>query len=188
MTPGASWQSHSKCLTHSRKRTRLAGVHTTTDFQQILRGVSPRVTAARVTASSAAHDHPHTDTDSLVRATGPRPASTSGRTVHDGPTHAPPRGGPVHPTGPATRYRARGSDRHQPRHISALHISALRVDHPCRPHGRAGFSARLRPTTRVARSRKPRSPTRVCVPIARQHTLFDRKPHHPPRKECRDIR
>ena len=44
-------------------------MHQTPDAERLLRGASLRVTAPRKAVLAAVHEHPHTDTDTLLRAT-----------------------------------------------------------------------------------------------------------------------
>lgn len=103
-----------KCLTHSRKRIRLSGVHTATEFQQMLREVSLRVTAPRVAVLSAVHDHPHADTDSIIRAVRSRLSSVSHQTVYDSLRALTTAGliRCIQPSGSVARYEARVGDNH----------------------------------------------------------------------------
>lgn len=56
---------------------------TASEFQQMLRGVSLRVTRPRVAVLSAVHDHPHADTESIIRAVRSDLPEVSHQTVYD---------------------------------------------------------------------------------------------------------
>ncbi|NNH68490.1 transcriptional repressor [Nocardia uniformis] len=87
---------------------------TATEFQQMLRGVSLRVTAPRVAVLSAVHEHPHADTDSIIRAVRSRLSAVSHQAVYDS-LHALTAAGLIRciqPSGLVARYESRVGDNH----------------------------------------------------------------------------
>lgn len=87
---------------------------TDTEFQQMLRGVSVRVTAPRVAVLSAVHDHPHADTDSIIRAVRSRLSAVSHQAVYDSLRTLTAAGllRCIQPRGLLARYEARVGDNH----------------------------------------------------------------------------
>ncbi|MEV6559377.1 Fur family transcriptional regulator [Nocardia sp. NPDC051756] len=87
---------------------------TATEFQQMLRGVSLRVTAPRVAVLSAVHEHPHADTDSIIRAVRSRLSAVSHQAVYDS-LHTLTAVGLIRciqPSGLVARYETRIGDNH----------------------------------------------------------------------------
>lgn len=80
----------------------------------MLRGASLRVTRPRVAVLSAVHDHPHADTDSLIRVVRDDLGEVSHQTVYDilralfvaGLVRR------IQPTGSVARYESRVGDNH----------------------------------------------------------------------------
>jgi Fur family ferric uptake transcriptional regulator len=90
------------------------GVPTTSDFEHMLRGVELRVTRPRVAVLAAVHDHPHADTDRIIRAVRRDFGEVSHQAVYD-VLRALTDTGLVrrfHPTGSVARYEARVGDNH----------------------------------------------------------------------------
>ena len=56
---------------------------TAEDFQQLLRGAALRVTRPRVAVLTAVHEHPHADTDSIIRAVRGNLPDVSHQAVYD---------------------------------------------------------------------------------------------------------
>jgi len=87
---------------------------TTSDLQRILREADLRVTRPRVAVLSAVHDHPHSDTDSILGATRERLPEVSHQAVYD-VLRALTGAGLVRrlqPPGSVARYEARVGDNH----------------------------------------------------------------------------
>jgi Fur family transcriptional regulator, stress-responsive regulator len=89
-------------------------VPTTSDYERMLRGVALRVTRPRIAVLSAVHQHPHTDTDSVIRAVRADLGDVSHQAVYD-VLHALTDAGLLrrfHPMGSVARYEARVGDNH----------------------------------------------------------------------------
>ena len=84
------------------------------DFASLLRGASLRVTRPRVAVLSAVHDHPHADTDTIIRAVREGFGDVSHQAVYDvlrvltevGLLRR------IQPAGSVARYEARVADNH----------------------------------------------------------------------------
>ena len=87
---------------------------TDTEFQQLLQGASLRVTAPRVAVLRAVHDHPHADTDSIIRAVRSRLSAVSHQTVYDSLRALTAAGllRSIQPRGSVARYESRVGDNH----------------------------------------------------------------------------
>ena len=87
---------------------------TDTEFQQMLRGVSLRVTAPRIAILSAVHDHPHADTDSIIRVVREGLGEVSHQAVYDVLRALTASGlvRRIQPTGSLARYESRVGDNH----------------------------------------------------------------------------
>ncbi|WP_405181961.1 transcriptional repressor [Nocardia sp. NBC_01377] len=87
---------------------------TGSEFQQLLRGVSLRVTRPRVAVLSAVHDHPHADTDSIIRAVRSELPEVSHQTVYDSLSTLSAAGlvRRIQPSGSVARYESRVGDNH----------------------------------------------------------------------------
>lgn len=87
---------------------------TTADFEGMLREVSLRVTRPRVAVLSAAHAHPHADTETLIRAVRADLGEVSHQAVYD-VLHALTAAGllrRIQPRGSVARYETRVGDNH----------------------------------------------------------------------------
>jgi Fur family ferric uptake transcriptional regulator len=95
-----------------------AGVPTTADLEGMLRGVALRVTRPRVAVLAAVHEHPHADTESLIRIVRQRSREDSREVSHQAVydiLRALTDAGLVRriqPTGSVARYEARVGDNH----------------------------------------------------------------------------
>ncbi|WP_454195443.1 Fur family transcriptional regulator [Nocardia sp. Marseille-Q1738] len=80
----------------------------------MLRGVSLRVTRPRVAVLSAVHDHPHADTDSIIRAVRSGLPDVSHQTVYDSLNALTAAGlvRRIQPSGSVARYESRVGDNH----------------------------------------------------------------------------
>ncbi|MBI4941836.1 MAG: transcriptional repressor [Actinobacteria bacterium] len=101
-------------LTHSRLLTRLGRVHPAFDAEPLLRGAALRVTRPRVAVLTAVHQHPHADTDSIIRAVRADLADVSTQAVYDVLRALTTAGlvRRIEPAGSAARYEARVGDNH----------------------------------------------------------------------------
>ncbi len=91
-----------------------ANVPSDVGFQQLLRGASLRVTAPRVAVLSVVHEHPHAETDAIVRAVRARLAAVSRQAVYDS-LHTLTEAGllrRIQPRGLLARYETRVGDNH----------------------------------------------------------------------------
>ncbi len=86
----------------------------TSDAERMLRGSALRVTKPRLAVLSAVHDHPHADTDSVIRLARARLGAVSHQAVYD-VLRALTEAGLVRriePPGSVARYEARVGDNH----------------------------------------------------------------------------
>ncbi len=92
----------------------MPGVPTPADLEQSLRCVELRVTRPRVAVLAAVHDHPHGDTETILREVRGRLGEVSHQTVYD-VLHALTGAGLVRriqPSRSVARYEARVGDNH----------------------------------------------------------------------------
>nr|WP_026421692.1 Fur family transcriptional regulator [Actinokineospora inagensis] len=84
------------------------------DFRQMLRDVSLRVTAPRLAVLSAVHQHPHTDTDSIIGLVRDELGTVSHQAVYDVLRALTTAGllRRIEPPGSVARYEARVGDNH----------------------------------------------------------------------------
>jgi Fur family ferric uptake transcriptional regulator len=89
-------------------------VPATTDLERLLRGVELRVTRPRVAVLAAVHDHPHADTDSIIRVVRQDLGEVSHQAVYDVLRALTSAGlvRRIQPSGSAARYEARVGDNH----------------------------------------------------------------------------
>jgi Fur family transcriptional regulator, stress-responsive regulator len=89
-------------------------VPTTPECERLLRGAALRVTRPRVAVLSAVHDHPHADTDSLIRLVREGLGEVSHQAVYDVLRALTTAGlvRRIQPTGSVARYEARVADNH----------------------------------------------------------------------------
>ncbi|MBF6336357.1 transcriptional repressor [Nocardia abscessus] len=87
---------------------------TASEFQQMLRGVALRVTRPRVAVLSAVHEHPHADTESIIRAVRSDLPEVSHQTVYDSLNALTAVGlvRRIQPSGSVARYETRVGDNH----------------------------------------------------------------------------
>ncbi|HTK67588.1 MAG TPA: Fur family transcriptional regulator [Pseudonocardia sp.] len=87
---------------------------TTSDFERMLRGAALRVTRPRVAVLSAVHDHPHADTDSIIRVVREGLGEVSHQAVYDVLRALTSSGllRRIQPTGSLARYESRVGDNH----------------------------------------------------------------------------
>ena len=85
-----------------------------TDVERLLRGVDLRVTRPRVAVLTAVHDHPHADTDTLIRVVREDLGEVSHQAVYDVLRALTSAGlvRRIQPSGSAARYEARVGDNH----------------------------------------------------------------------------
>ena len=87
---------------------------TATDFEQMLRGASLRVTRPRVAVLAAVHDHPHADTDSIIGVVRAELGDVSTQAVYDVLRALTDAGlvRRIEPAGSVARYESRVGDNH----------------------------------------------------------------------------
>ncbi|MBF6435092.1 Fur family transcriptional regulator [Nocardia cyriacigeorgica] len=87
---------------------------TTSDFERMLRGAALRVTAPRVAVLSAVHEHPHSDTDSILRSVRQTLGAVSHQAVYDVLRALTAAGllRRIQPMGSVARYETRVGDNH----------------------------------------------------------------------------
>jgi Fe2+ or Zn2+ uptake regulation protein len=100
-------------LIDSKKSTTLRSVPTT-HFERMLRGVGLRVTRPRMAVLSAVRDHPHADTDSIIRVVREELGEVSHQAVYDVLRALTAAGlvRRIEPAGSVARYEARVGDNH----------------------------------------------------------------------------
>lgn len=87
---------------------------TATDYEDMVRGASLRVTRPRLAVLAAVHDHPHAETDSIIRAVRAELGGVSTQAVYD-VLRALTEAGLVRriePAGSVARYESRVADNH----------------------------------------------------------------------------
>jgi Fur family transcriptional regulator, stress-responsive regulator len=84
------------------------------DFERTLRGAALRVTRPRLAVLSAVHDHPHADTDSIIRVVREDLGDVSHQAVYDVLRALTAAGlvRRIQPSGSVARYEARVGDNH----------------------------------------------------------------------------
>jgi Fe2+ or Zn2+ uptake regulation protein len=89
-------------------------VPSASDFQQMLRDISLRVTRPRVAVLTAVHAHPHADTDSIIRAVRDDLPDVSHQAVYDSLSTLTSAGlvRRIQPSGSVARYESRVGDNH----------------------------------------------------------------------------
>ncbi|WP_198955021.1 Fur family transcriptional regulator [Kineosporia sp. R_H_3] len=89
-------------------------MHPAFDAEPLLRGAALRVTRPRVAVLTAVHQHPHADTDSIIRAVRADLADVSTQAVYDVLRALTTAGlvRRIEPAGSAARYEARVGDNH----------------------------------------------------------------------------
>lgn len=86
----------------------------TSESEQLLRGASLRVTRPRVAVLEVVHDHPHADTDSIIRWVRERAGEVSHQAVYDVLRALTTAGlvRRIEPPGSVARYESRVGDNH----------------------------------------------------------------------------
>ena len=89
-------------------------MHPAPDVERLLRDASLRVTAPRRAVLATVHEHPHSDTETLLRLTRGRLASVSHQAVYDVLRALTDAGlvRRIQPAGSVARYEARVGDNH----------------------------------------------------------------------------
>ncbi|WP_278315183.1 Fur family transcriptional regulator [Lolliginicoccus levis] len=84
------------------------------DFERLLRGAALRVTAPRLAVLTAVHDHPHSDTDSIISVVRQNHGAVSHQAVYDVLRALTSSGllRRIQPTGSVARYETRVGDNH----------------------------------------------------------------------------
>ncbi len=103
-----------RIFTDSRERSILRSVPNPSDFDRMLREAALRVTRPRVAVLSAVHDHPHADTDSIIRAVRADLGDVSHQAVYDVLRALTAAGllRRLQPSGSVARYESRVGDNH----------------------------------------------------------------------------
>jgi Fur family ferric uptake transcriptional regulator len=86
----------------------------TSEFERLLRGSELRVTRPRLAVLATVHDHPHTDTDSVIRSVREQLGEVSHQAVYDVLRALTSAGllRRIQPPGSVARYEARVGDNH----------------------------------------------------------------------------
>ena len=84
------------------------------DFERSLRGAALRVTSPRLAVLAAVHDHPHADTDSIIRVVREGLGAVSHQAVYDVLRALTAAGlvRRIEPSGSVARYESRVADNH----------------------------------------------------------------------------
>ena len=87
---------------------------TGTDYEEMLRGASLRVTRPRIAVLATVHDHPHADTDSIIGVVRAELGEVSTQAVYDVLRALTDAGlvRRIEPAGSVARYESRVSDNH----------------------------------------------------------------------------
>ena len=87
---------------------------TGTDYEEMLRGASLRVTRPRIAVLAAVHDHPHADTDSIIGVVRAELGDVSTQAVYDVLRALTDAGlvRRIEPAGSVARYESRVADNH----------------------------------------------------------------------------
>ena len=87
---------------------------TGTDYEEMLRGASLRVTRPRLAVLAAVHDHPHADTDSIIGVVRAELGDVSTQAVYDVLRALTDAGlvRRIEPAGSVARYESRVADNH----------------------------------------------------------------------------
>jgi Fur family ferric uptake transcriptional regulator len=106
--------SRTLIFTHSIEGSILRSVPTAPDLERMLRGAALRVTRPRMAVLSAVHDHPHADTDSIIRAVREDLGEVSHQAVYDVLRALTATGllRRIQPAGSVARYESRVGDNH----------------------------------------------------------------------------
>jgi len=101
-------------LTDSRKVIDNLTVHTTFDAEPMLRGAALRVTRPRMAVLTAVHEHPHADTDSIIRVVREELGEVSTQAIYDVLRALTAAGlvRRIEPAGSVARYESRVGDNH----------------------------------------------------------------------------
>jgi Fe2+ or Zn2+ uptake regulation protein len=92
----------------------VVGVNRADEFRQLLRASALRVTRPRIAVLSAVYAHPHSDTESIIRAAREEVPEVSHQTVYDALTALTAAGlvRRIQPSGSLARYESRVGDNH----------------------------------------------------------------------------
>jgi Fur family ferric uptake transcriptional regulator len=97
-----------------QKRDHDRGVPSATDLEQLLRGSALRVTRPRLAVLTAVHEHPHSDTDTIITAAREQLGDVSTQAVYDVLRALTTAGlvRRIEPAGSVARYESRVADNH----------------------------------------------------------------------------
>lgn len=132
MQPGHFWllPGATVNLDCFQKTGKTASVPSAAELQQMLRGASLRVTRPRVAVLAAVHQHPHAETESIIRAVRGHLPDVSHQTVYDSLNALTAAGlvRRIQPLGSVARYESRVGDNH---HHIVCRVCAAIVDVDC---------------------------------------------------------
>ena len=113
------------CLDSFQNQSHTRSVPTSSDFAHALRGAALRVTRPRLAVLAAVRDHPHADTDSIIRAVREDFGETSHQAVYNVLRALTTAGlvRRIEPAGSVARYESRVGDNHH--HVVCRSCSAI---------------------------------------------------------------
>jgi Fe2+ or Zn2+ uptake regulation protein len=121
------------CLDRFQKQGDTASVPAPSELEHSLRRAALRVTSPRLAVLAAVHEHPHSDTDSIIRAVREDLRTVSHQAVYDVLRALTVAGlvRRIEPSGSVARYEARVGDNHHHvvcRSCGAIHDRGFAID------------------------------------------------------------